>query len=905
MDPFPSTLEQIDELLMRMQSTTPDPDLHQEAIDSLTRLRAAAEQTWSELNMVRNRSDELARAQADAIVHSAEIIDELEVTRRNLAEARSIAEAAAEDTQRLADTIFDNTHDGVLILRNQRCVACNAQATALLGDGLVDTWPARFQAARLDNDQLADAVLSASYQRAANGDATTTEITFDSNGQTIWCEVTMTAVDMQSAAHVLVTIHDTTTRKEFERQLSRHRDFLNNVINAVPDHLTVKNGDRQLVVANDACCDSFGVSRQEFLKTGHELCGPAFDQTGEHELTLASGERRVFSSRLSTFRDLLSGETYSVATSRDITEECHRERRLSLLASVFNNAAEGVVILTLDGRIVEANPTFVSMVGQPAAAIVRRPLQSVLDIRLGSFMNALAGVAEGSSWSGKVPVGSGDMERWYWTSISSGGDTESGGRRLIVMFSDVTALENSQRKLEQQALRDNLTDLPNRRFFRKYLGDLIADEESGESFAVCFLDLDDFKNVNDSQGHSMGDKLLKQVARRLRNTVGTDTFVARFGGDEFAVIIPELDPACQILAETTDRILKSLREPFRLGSSDATIGVSIGVTLFPEHATDPELLMKNADIAMYAAKTAGKNSVRLFTPQMQSFVDLRHRIQSELRQALRGGDISLHFQPKLCLSTGQLHGCEALVRWHREDGSYVSPVEFIPIAEQTGLIIPLGELVLTRAAEFCRECADLGMHPFPVAVNISPQQIRHPAFIDRLKRILEETGAEPQWLELEITESALVEDIDRARATLLQLRELGIRTAIDDFGTGYSSLSYLQTLPIDTLKVDSSFVRELATCRPSHAIVRAVVSLGNGLGLTVVAEGVETSEQALCLDSLGCDVLQGFLISRPIPGDEFRDWLRLTTFGLDFLQNVMQTPLSANSTTVAKPAIRV
>ncbi|MCA9045591.1 MAG: EAL domain-containing protein, partial [Planctomycetaceae bacterium] len=494
------------------------------------------------------------------------------------------------------------------------------------------------------------------------------------------------------------------------------------------------------------------------------------------------------------------------------------------------------------------------------------------------------------------------QDRWYWTSISRSGHMENYGNRLIVMFSDVTELEESQRQLEQQALYDNLTHLPNRRFFRRYLGELIGDEEAS-SFAVCFLDLDDFKHVNDSLGHSVGDRLLKLVARRLTNTIGTEAFVARFGGDEFAVIVPDLDPAHQRLADITDRIHKAIQAPFRLGENVSVVGTSIGVTLYPDHAESAEILMKNADIAMYAAKSAGKNSICVFDHRMQSQVDQRHQIQRDLRTALQGGDISLHFQPKVCSRTGRLRGCEALSRWKKEDGTYVPPSEFIPIAEQSGLIVPLGELVLTYAAKCCRRWADAGYDPFPMAVNISPQQMRHPGFLERLRSILKETGAKPEWLELEITENAMVDDVERARRLILQLRELGVRTAIDDFGTGYSSLSYLQSLPIDTLKIDASFVKDVHAAKTSAAIARAVVSLGSGLGLTVVAEGVETTQQARRLAELECDVLQGYLISQPVCEEEFVAWMQVAELRTNFLQNVMQTPLHDSSTTVANPAM--
>ncbi|MEZ6042570.1 MAG: EAL domain-containing protein [Planctomycetaceae bacterium] len=875
-----SELDALSELLQPLlQAASLPSDAGARVSSCLELFRQAANEAAEELRIVQKKSDDLARAQADALVYSAEIIDELDETRQRLAEARAIAEEAARDTQRLADTVFECTHDAVLIMKESYCVACNDNACSLVGDReeIIGKWPPRFSQAILETGEAANADLIECYNAAMQGNVRTVEVGFTSaSGNDVWCEVTMTAFHMQSGDHVLVTVHDITNRKQFERELRRHRDFLDNIINAVPDHLVVGKSDNALVVANDAFCESFGYQRDQVIGLSIDEVNRVFAQdSSETEVTLVSGTQKVFSTKCSRFQDSVSGDTYTVATSRDITEERARERRLSLLASVFRSAAEGVAILTRDGRVLEANPTFLQMVGMSLEEILHKSLASVMRIRVSTFANDLAQVAEGQNWSGKLQVDSGqNPERWYWATISRSCDAGENGGRLIALFSDVTALEVSQRQLEKQALYDNLTGLPNRRFFKRHIASLINDSEEQQCIAVCFLDLDDFKHVNDTQGHSAGDKLLKQVARRLTKTVGNEAFVARFGGDEFAIILTNIDPACRRVATLTDQVLTALKQPFQPAGNDCVIGVSIGVTLYPEHATDVELLMKNADIAMYAAKAAGKNSVRIFNTGMQETVDLRHRIHSELRNALRGGHITLHFQPKLCSQTGRLAGCEALSRWQRPDGTYISPSEFIPIAEQTGLINSLGELVLTTAARTCRRWADEGFNPFPIAVNISPQQLRHPAFLDRIQCILAETGARPEWIELEITENAVVDDLDRARRTILNLSKIGIRTAIDDFGKGYSSLSYLATLPIQTLKIDSSFVRQMVEMQNTAAIVRSIVGLGKGLNLTVVGEGVETEEQADLLKSMGCDVLQGYLVSRPISEKNFRAWMQ-------------------------------
>ena len=897
-------LERIDEVIQAVSNEVDvqiqniDANLLSTTADVLNEIRETLAQKDLQLEEITKQSEALSAAQADAIVHSAEIIDELECTKQRLSDARLAAEKAAQDTQRLADTVFERSHDGVLVLNAGKCIACNDNTLELFGgtrSEIIGHWPTAFDTARFEDGSSAASDLHNLYQNIMGQSADSLEVLLrNKTNDTLWVEVTMSAFNMQDIGHALVVIRDITSRKQFEADLRRHRDFLDNIINAVPDQLSVNNSAHSLVVANDAFCTAHGVNRNEILgKNINTFLPPALGKrlieieeqllatgkckTTEHEYRGPDGERAMVSVKRSLFTDETSGESYLVATSRDITEDRLREDRLRLLASVFNGAAEGVAILSPSGQIREANPAFLEM-----ASASRNPvgmmLHKTLQFDASEFENIIDQVAYGNSWAGKASVCGKEGSKYsYWVSLSPSMDTDEEPKRIIALVSDITELENAQEELRQQALNDNLTSLPNRRYFREHLQKLIDNPNSKETgISVCFLDLDDFKHVNDSAGHAAGDQLLKAVGNRIRRIVGNDAFVARFGGDEFAIIFEDTTSTSEQLSSTLENLLIAFREPFHLLDVEAVVGLSIGVTSYPEHATDVGTLMCNADIAMYASKTAGKSRLRIFTPEMQNGVNTRHQVETKLRRALKYGEIDLCYQPKICAKTRTTTGCEALARWRTSDGNYIPPGEFIPIAEQSGLIIPLGELVFHRAAEQACKWRAEGITS-AIAVNVSPHQLRHPRFLEQLQNTLEETGAEADWFELEITEYAMMDDVDYAIKMIDKLSKIGFQIAIDDFGTGYSSLSYLKNFQIDTLKIDLSFVRDVTHDSQSNAIIRSIVSLGTGLGLNVVAEGVETEEQAAILTKAGCTELQGYFFGRPMDAQQYMEWLHLET----------------------------
>jgi diguanylate cyclase (GGDEF)-like protein/PAS domain S-box-containing protein len=459
----------------------------------------------------------------------------------------------------------------------------------------------------------------------------------------------------------------------------------------------------------------------------------------------------------------------------------------------------------------------------------------------------------------------------YWNELHIAPVRNDAGAvtHYIGVHSDITDAKTHQDELARQANHDSLTGLPNRNLLRDRIDHTCArTQRYGNFAAVAFLDLDNFKVVNDSLGHSLGDHLLRAVAARLESSLRAMDTVARLGGDEFVLVLSDQKNEQSVSAEL-QRIVTSFSQPFSVDGRDVFITASVGVALYPQDAKDPESLMKYAELAMYRAKESGRNAYQLFTAEMQTWVTERLALESRLRRALEHGEFSLHYQPQVDLRSNRIFGCEALIRWKQADLGMVSPEKFIPLAEETGLIVPIGEWVLRTACRQCKIWQDAGLPPVAVAVNISARQFREKDLLQLVASILAESGLAPSQLELEVTESVIMHDEQQVIASLQAFRDIGVRLSVDDFGTGYSSLSYLKRFPVHRLKIDQSFVRELTSHADDAAIAQAVITLGHSLNLRVIAEGVETPEQLAFLRRNQCDEMQGYLFGKPVPADEF------------------------------------
>jgi diguanylate cyclase (GGDEF)-like protein/PAS domain S-box-containing protein len=453
-------------------------------------------------------------------------------------------------------------------------------------------------------------------------------------------------------------------------------------------------------------------------------------------------------------------------------------------------------------------------------------------------------------------------------------DREGLATGAVIVFRDVSVARAMAQQMTHSAQHDFLTGLPNRMLLNDRVSHaILLAPRHLKKVALLFLDLDGFKHINDSLGHPIGDKLLQSIGRRLVDCVRSSDTVSRQGGDEFVVLLSEMEQS-EDAAITARRMLHSVAEAHCINDRDLHITTSIGVSVFPDDGLDAETLIKNADIAMYQAKENGRQSYQFFKSGMNVRAVERQSIEESLRHALEFREFTLHYQPKINLKTGDITGAEALIRWTHPIRGIVSPAQFIPVAEDCGLILPIGIWVLREACKQAKEWMDEGLPVKTIAVNISGMQFRNDKFLHDVFAILAETGLDPRCLELELTESVLIKRADTAVSVLQSLRARGVQVAIDDFGTGYSSLSYLTKFPIDALKIDQSFVRQISTAPGDVNIVTAVISMGQSLKLRVVAEGVETQDELLFLQAHGCEEAQGYFFSRPVPAQKFAGLLK-------------------------------
>ncbi len=454
---------------------------------------------------------------------------------------------------------------------------------------------------------------------------------------------------------------------------------------------------------------------------------------------------------------------------------------------------------------------------------------------------------------------------------------DRGGRVIgaVIVFHDVSSARAMSRQMTHSAQHDLVTSLPNRLLLNDRITQSISlARRQDRPIAIIFLDLDRFKYINDSLGHATGDKLLQSVSKRLLAGVrGSDT-VSRQGGDEFVILLSDISYP-EDAATSARKILLSLSAPHFIEGQDLHIDGSIGISIYPEDGEDAETLIKNADTAMYHAKEKGRNNFQFFTAEMNLMAVERQSLEGSLRRALEREEFLLHYQPKVNLDTGEITGVEALIRWRQADRGLVPPSQFVPIAEDCGLILPIGRWVLREACRQARAWQDAGLPPLPIAVNVSAVEFRDKGFVESVRTILSETGLEARYLELELTEGVLMEDAESTASVLQELKKVGVHLAVDDFGTGYSSLSYLRQFPIDVLKIDQSFVHQIVADPNDTAIVSAIINMGKSLKHHVVAEGIETREQRAYLQTQSCAEGQGYLFSRPLAAAQFAQLLQI------------------------------
>ncbi|MGD0642241.1 MAG: EAL domain-containing protein, partial [Roseiarcus sp.] len=678
------------------------------------------------------------------------------------------------------------------------------------------------------------------------------------------------------------------------RDLRDREGQLRTLVQTIPDLVWMKDADGAFLRCNPQFERFVGLAEKDIIgKTVSDLVdkdlAEVFREHDHRVMTTgrphvaqtwvtfaADGYRGLFEVVKTPMRDQAGEPIGTLSIARDITERAKTEEELRIAAAAFE-AQEGIVIVGADKRILRVNRAFTEITGYTTEDVMGRTPDA---LRSGEhnvdFYQAIWDrIAREGTWWGEVRNRRKNGEIFpSWFSAAAVKRDNGEITHYVATLVDITERKAAEKQIEHLAYYDPLTRLPNRRLFLDRLQQALAGSgRSGHKGALLFIDLDNFKILNETSGHDVGDQLLVEVGRRIAACVGAADTAARLGGDEFVVLLEDLSECLREAAarakEMGEAILSALNQPYTIAGRPHHSTPSIGVTLFIDAVDSLDELLKQADIAMYQAKSAGRNTLRFFDPDMQGALAARTVLDSALRLAIRDRQFVLHYQPQVD-GAGGLIGAEALLRWRHPERGLVAPGEFIPLAEETGLILPIGRWVLEAACSRLKDwAADPRTRGLNLAINVSARQFRQADFVDQVREALERAGAPAAKLKLELTESLIIDDIEGTIEKMRALKELGVGFSMDDFGTGYSSLSYLTRLPLDQLKIDRSFVRNLPDNANDAAVVQTIITLADSLGLAVIAEGVETEAQRQFLASHGCPTYQGYLFSAPVDIAQF------------------------------------
>ncbi|WP_446808455.1 EAL domain-containing protein [Methylomonas sp. 2BW1-5-20] len=683
-----------------------------------------------------------------------------------------------------------------------------------------------------------------------------------------------------------------------ESKLKALSQQLISLIEAIPDAILFKDGDGRLLFANEHAQHLFRINNLDWQgKTFLELANQQPEQLDKH-MQLFSDEETVWQAgHLMMIEDrVLNDEGHlieievrktpiyrengqrkgMVIISRDISNIRWAESQLRIAEKAIESQ-EGIMITDENNLILRVNNAFTRLTGYLPEEVIGKPPSILKSGRHGPgfYREMWATLLREKFWQGEVwdRRKNGDIyPKWLTISVVTGADGRTSN--YVAAFTDISKHKEAQAAIHRLAYYDPLTDLPNRRLLQDRLHQALNNSRCDHLYgAVLMIDVDNFKTINDTQGHQVGDQLLIEIALRLKACVRQGDTVARLGGDEFIVLLENLGATLNMATnnaeEVAQKILDTVNTSIPLNGKEHIGSISIGIGIFDEHNNSFDDTLRRADAALYQAKDAGRNTLRFFDPQMQALLESRVLLEFDLRHAQSQDQLSLHYQAQVD-KNGNIFGAEALLRWQHPQRGMISPAEFIPLAEESGLILPIGEWVLQTACEQLKAWENHRLaQNLQIAVNVSARQFRQPDFVEQICRIVKNTGINPAKLKLELTESMVLHNVADAIEKMQTLKMYGVRFSMDDFGTGYSSLNYLKKLPLSQLKIDQSFVRDIIVDPNDAVIAQTIIGMGHNLGLNVIAEGVETQDQRICLERIGCDAFQGYLFGRPMPAPEF------------------------------------
>ena len=784
-------------------------------------------------------------------------------------------------------SILENTSDAYLALDKSLSITyANSNAETLfnatdehfVGQNIWDRFP-----------ELSSHLYKPMLKLLAQGEPVLSEIYYPPHD--LWLECHLAPLD----AGVAMYIRDISERKRAELALRKSEENQRAILANVADAIITADKHGTILSFNPAAEKIFGYDagqviganlgilmdtamaqqHSNFMRNAQQHGNSEIIGVGRELLATRKGGEQ-FPIEIAITKMAVNDQTQFIGIIRDITERKQTEEQSRLAERIFESNSEGIVVTDARTRILRVNTAFRRITGYEPAEIIGQTPKMLSSGRHDPdfYQQMWHELSERGHWQGEIWNQRKSGETYpEWLSISAVYDEDNSISNYVGIFSDITDKKEAEERIYHMAHHDALTGLLNRTMFNIELKDAIAQaQHSSHRIAVLYIDLDNFKKVNDTLGHPVGDELLKVVARRLTGILRDSDIVCRIGGDEFIVMLQSIKKP-EHAGKVAGNLLRVLAPPIELAERELFIGASIGIALYPQDADSGDELVKNADAALFRAKQRGRNNYQFYSQEMNAKAIERLEMESKLRRALEREEFVLYYQPQLDLRRDRVIGVEALVRWQHSEMGLVPPLEFIPLLEDTGLIVPVGEWILKQACQQARAWQLAGLGDIRIAVNISPQQFLYSDIVATVDKVLRKTQLAPELLELEITEGSIMTDAKANIHRLQQLSDRGVQLAIDDFGTGYSSLAYLKRFPIDALKIDQSFVRDMHVDIDDANIAAAVVSLGQSLKLRVIAEGVEDAAHLEMLQALGCHEAQGYHIGRPMPEQDLRNYL--------------------------------